>query len=486
MQTTATSAFRLVNCENVAINGFSTDHDRRVMFQGQIYNIDPDGFYLDVAIDPGFQMDHKRLISTGMMGAIYSHETGCMVEGTTTITIDPKQIEQLGSNTYRINGKKTAGQPNIQVGDYVGAWGYQVAPSYSLKGCKEVTLKDANIWGGMCVITDVDGEGNNQFYNIKTTCGPRPLGAITDRIVAVHGDGLHTTANRVGPKMENSVFEHLLDDGTNIHGHYGKVMGIEGDKVILGYGDGQKLFWPGDDLRFYNPTTEENSALIVKTCEQLESYTPKEMFVQNVGAGTFRPYKYFAVTLEGGKRNFKEGDWVINRNWTSSGYWFKNCTFRDSRSRALLIKSSDGLIENCTISNGAAYGLWIAPEFDWLESGYSENVVIRNCTFHSSGWMYKDSAGLTISGGEGKGQDHDNITVEGCTFYGNHNNDLWMSEGKNFVIRNNKFLSDPDYNATNTIRLSNIDGVTVSGNTYEAGRPSTVVVDDTVTNFKQA
>lgn len=486
MQTNATSAFRLVDCENVTINGFSTDHDRRVMFQGQIYNIDPDGFYLDVAIDPGFQMDHKRLISTGMMGAIYSHETGCMVEGTTTITIDPKQIAQLGSNTYRINGKKTAGQPNIQVGDYVGAWGYQVAPSYSLKGCKEVTLKDANIWGGMCVITDVDGEGNNQFYNIKTTCGPRPLGAITDRIVAVHGDGLHTTANRVGPKMENSVFEHLLDDGTNIHGHYGKVMGIERDKVILGYGEGQRLFWKGDDLRFYNPTTEENSALIVKSCELLESYTPKDEYVQNVGAATFRPYKYFAVTLESGKRNFKVGDWVINRNWTSSGYWFKNCTFRDSRSRALLIKSSDGLIENCTVSNGAAYGLWIAPEFDWLESGYSENVVIRNCTFHSSGWMYKDSAGLTISGGEGKGQDHDNIIVEGCTFYGNHNNDLWMSEGKNFVIRNNKFLSDPDYNATNTIRLSNIDGVTVSGNTYEAGRPSTVVVDDTVTNLKQA
>ena len=484
MQTNATSAFALRDCENVTINGFSTDHDKRVMFQGEIYNIDPDGFYFDVAIDPGHQIESKRLIQKGMMGAIYSRETGCIVEGTSTVTIEPKQIEQLSSNTFRINGKKTAGQPNVKVGDSVGAWGQSVSPSYSMKGCKNITIKNVNIWGGMCVITDVDGEGDNKFQNIQTTYGPRPLGAVTDRVVAVHGDGLHTTANRVGPKMDNCTFEHLLDDGTNIHGHFGKVAGIEGDKVIIGVSGGQQLYWAGDDLRFYSPDTIENSALLVKTCEQLSSYTPQIDLVQGMGSATFRPEKYFAVTLEKGDRNFKVGDWVINRNWTSSGYWFKNCTFRDTRSRALLIKSSDGLIENCTISNGAGYGLWIAPEFDWMESGYSENVIIRNCTFHSSGWIYKHSAGLAISGGEGIGQDHDNITVEGCTFYGNHQNDLWMSEGKNFTIRNNKFLKDTDYNAPITIRLRNIDGVTVSGNTYESGRPTEIVKDETVTNLK--
>lgn len=484
LQSNVAPAFKLVDCENVTINGFSNDHDERVMFQGQIYNIDPDGFYFDIAIDPGYQIESKKLITTGMMGAIYDRETGCQVEGTTTVTVDPKQIEQLSASTFRINGKKTAGQPGIEVGDYLGTWGQNVSSAYSLNRCKGTTLRDINIWSGMCVITDVYGEGDSHFYNVKATYGPRPLGTITDRIVAVHGDGLHTTGNRVGPKMENCTFEHLLDDGTNIHGCYAKVYEISGNKVILGLGTEQRLYWPGDNLRFYSPTTEENSNLNVKTCEELDSYTPKVDLSQTMGAANFRAYRYFAVTLENGDRNFKVGDWVINRDWTSSDFYFKNCTFRDSRSRALLVKSSNGLIENCTISNGAAYGLWLAPEFDWQESGYSENVTIRNCTFHSSGWLYADSAGLTVSGGRGIGSDHHNIVVENCTFYGNHKNDLYMSEGTDFVIRNNRFLSDTDYNAPVTIHLDNAKDITVSGNTYDAGRPTDVVYNDTVTNVK--
>ena len=148
------------------------------------------------------------------------------------------------------------------------------------------------------------------------------------------------------------------------------------------------------------------------------------------------------------------------------------------------MKSSNGVIENCDISLGAMYGLWIAPEFDWTESGYSENVVVRNCTFYKNGWVQVGhSGGLTVSGGEGIGQDHHNVTIENCTFYDNYNLDLHMSEGTDFVIRNNTFKNSTQ-NASVCISLDNATNVTLSGNTFGEGRTN-VKASDSVSNLKE-
>lgn len=492
LKTISTAAVILNNCENVTVKGITCDFDKPALFRGQIFNIDPDGFYMDVAVDPGYQLDMKKMVTTGGGGYIFDRDTGYMLEGSSSFHTNAGKVEQLTANTYRIHGTSGPRQNGIEVGDYLGSIGYLTSGGYKLTGCKNVTLENITIHDGTHQIFDIHGEGGNRYLNVKMTAGPRRLGCITDRMVAARGDGLHATCLRTGPQVYDSLFEQMLDDGTNIHGSFSKVAGIEGNKVIIGISGAQSTYWEGDDLRFYSPTTEENSQCTVKTCEVLTEYKPKTDLSQNMGSASYSANKYFAVTLDG-KKNFKVGDWVVNRDWTCGGFVYKDSTFRGMNSRAMLIKGGDGLIENCTVSNGGNFGLCIAPEFDWTEAGFSENVVVRNCTFHSSGWTRRNGAGLAVCGGGGGGaravgKDHDNITVEGCTFYGNMYHDLWMSEGTNFTIRNNTFIKDTGLNpvdAPETIHLENCDNVTVSGNVYKDGRPAAVMVGEKVTNLKQ-
>ena len=492
LKTINTSAVMMNNCENVTVKGITCDFDKPTLFWGQIFNIDPDGFYMDVAIDPGYQLDWKKMISSGGGGYIFDRDTGYMLEGSSSFHTNSGKVEQLTANTFRIHGTAGPRQKGLEIGDYLGSIGYETSGGYKLTGCKNVTLENITIHDGTHQIFDIHGEGGNKYINVKMTPAPRPLGCITDRLVAARGDGLHATCLRTGPQVYDSLFEQMLDDGTNIHGTFSKVVGIEGNKAIIGISGAQLPYWAGDDLRFYSPDTVENSQCFVKTCEVLTGYTPKTNLNESVGSAVYSANKYYAVTLDG-KKNFKVGDWVVNRNWTCGGYVYKNSTFRGMNSRAVLIKGGDGLIENCTVSNGGNFGLCIAPEFDWTEAGFAENVTVRNCTFHSSGWARKNGAGLAVCGGGGgstpaRGQDHDSITVEGCTFYGNTYHDLWMSEGKNFVIRNNTFMGDLGINpidAPETIHLENCDNVTLSGNIYKDGRPATVTVGEKVTNLKQ-
>ncbi|MBQ1935758.1 MAG: S-layer homology domain-containing protein [Clostridia bacterium] len=483
LQTGATSAFVLNNCENVRINGFNVDWEKGMLFQGQIYNFDPDGYYFDFTIEPGYPSDLKKL-SASMMGSFYDRDTHELVIGTETFNLRPTQIEQLGSNTYRLNAKSIAGQKELKVGDYLCARAYANASTVHLYRSKNCAVVGMNIWGGLCSLTDTFGEGGTLYQDIKNVCGPMPLGAITPRMVSTQGDGVHCTALRKGPKIINCVFENQLDDGTNIHGSFGKVYEVKGDTIVVGLHSKHTLYWQGDDIRFYNPTTEENTQAFVKEAKALENYTPLVNLNENVGSVTFAAGKYFEVTLEKGKKNYKVGDWVINRDWTSSDFEIRDCVFRNSRSRSLLVKSSNGVIENCDISLGAMYGLWIAPEFDWTESGYVENVVVRNCTFYKNGWVQVGhSGGLTVSGGEGIGQDHHNVTIENCTFYDNYNLDLHMSEGTDFVIRNNTFKNSTQ-NAAVCISLDNATNVTLSGNTFGEGRTN-IKVSDSVSNLKE-
>ncbi|MBQ1935636.1 MAG: S-layer homology domain-containing protein [Clostridia bacterium] len=93
-QTNTTNIFKLENCKDVTINGFTNDYEGGCIFQGQIYNIDPDGFFFDVTVEPGMIQDTKKFITTGMMGSIYEGETGQIVLGTETIMIEPKKMER--------------------------------------------------------------------------------------------------------------------------------------------------------------------------------------------------------------------------------------------------------------------------------------------------------------------------------------------------------------------------------------------------------
>ena len=76
LQTMGTSGIALSNCENVTINGFNIDWEKPNVAQGQVYYIDPDGYYLDIAVEPGYPNDFHsgKMYQEGMLYNYYDGE----------------------------------------------------------------------------------------------------------------------------------------------------------------------------------------------------------------------------------------------------------------------------------------------------------------------------------------------------------------------------------------------------------------------------
>ena len=77
---------------------------------------------------------------------------------------------------------------------------------------------------------------------------------------------------------------------------------------------------------------------------------------------------------------------VDNMSRTSNGFYIENTLVRGTRSRGLLIKSSDGVVKNCTFRDNAKCGVAIIYEIYWGESGVSENVAVENCLFDNTSY----------------------------------------------------------------------------------------------------
>ncbi|HSH09656.1 MAG TPA: hypothetical protein VK995_04675, partial [Oceanipulchritudo sp.] len=76
---------------------------------------------------------------------------------------------------------------------------------------------------------------------------------------------------------------------------------------------------------------------------------------------------------------------VASNNRMGKGFAVKDCRFGNNRSRGILIKASDGEISGNELINTHMQSIKIAPEYHWLESGFSRNVTIMNNTIINPG-----------------------------------------------------------------------------------------------------
>ena len=470
LQTHNTGGFYLADCENVTINGFTLDWEKGAIFQGQIYNVDPDGYYFDIAVEPGYPHDFDSgKMDTTLQTAYFDGDTGLLKEMDSHLT-SPTSYEKTGPNTYRLNSARSvASSGNAKVGDYIAAPVYITANATYITGGKNNTIKNFTSWSSYSSFIDWYGEGGTHYDNVCITRGPTPLGAISPRMVGSHGDGIHALVLRNGPIVTNCTFEHMLDDGIAIGNYRNYVFGREGNEALIRMSPYTPTYWVGDELAVYGDDTKEYARLTVKTVREYKVDTTQ---------------KILALTFEEGMPDLTEGNYVHNYSWACNGFEIRNTKFHNVRSRSMLVKGSNGLIENCEISHGGGYGLWISPERNWEDTGYSQNITIRNCIVFRSGWEdLETSAGISISGYEG--QDHFNILIENCTFYENYNADLHISDGKNFTVKNCTFKYSEERNAPHTIEMENLTDVTLSGNQFDPQRENLIIGADKVTNLKQ-
>jgi len=215
-------------------------------------------------------------------------------------------------------------------------------------------------------------------------------------------DTLYFSGVRGRIEITDCDFEGLGDDAVNVHSRLMAVSSATGSTVSITDFSGNSSFdaaWvsTGDTLRFFKGDCSVLGDAKVTAVEGNKITVDK--LPDGVGSG---------CTVQ--NREFNPVTRILR------------CRVSRGRARAFLIQTANALIDDCDISLTRLAGIIISPDFDkWFEAGFTDNVLIRNCTFTDC-CGYAGSGVITVSGchdGNAIPADgitgHKNITVLGCS-----------------------------------------------------------------------
>ncbi|MDR3707343.1 MAG: right-handed parallel beta-helix repeat-containing protein [Capsulimonadaceae bacterium] len=470
------------DCANVTLRGATVMRTTVPSSQGTVEAIDPKRWYIDIRVHAGYAPDCQGI------GMLYTYAAGSRLPKLSVPMQYSGWAEHMSNGLVRLHFHLADNVPLI-VGDRI-AWRGPGATDISLNHCAHMRIEGVKILGGagFCV-TEFGGDGGN-YYNYTLSYPPKPDGADEEPLLASNADAFHSNSVRTGPTLENCLLEGMGDDGIPIHGWYAFVMEAHGDKVIV---DAPMADWchPGDELRILGDDRSVVGSAKVVSINVLDDYavTNTHLVASRFYMLQDEPY-WREITLDHAVP-LKFGWSIGNVNACGNGFHIKNCTIRNSRTRAMLIKAGDGVIEGNTIDNTEG-GIIVCPEVDvWAEADYAHNLVIKNNTIRGVGGDpspgSSQAGSLTIAAYE---QDHfvprpgghSNIVVTGNRFESNNAVNVLITSVKDVTIRDNTFVRPmPQYldrgsklgiDPTSLFWLTECDGITLANNRVEQPGPA--------------
>ncbi|MDO6737018.1 right-handed parallel beta-helix repeat-containing protein [Wenyingzhuangia sp. 2_MG-2023] len=253
--------------------------------------------------------------------------------------------------------------------------GNRFAQAIHLSNSRDNFIENVTVYaaGGMALIAE-------RCENI--TIDKLNVTSREDRYFATRADATHFLGCKGLIKMENSVLEHMMDDGINVHGAYVKVEKYMGNNTFLCEVShvqqaGIVFSEPGDKvalisretiLPIYKTTVIKTQKLNEKRFLLTVSQVPKE--------------------LPSGLLSFE------NLTWNPDLYMSNN-TIRNNRARAALITTKGKVMIENNYFSSQMHGILIEGDNNkWYESGAVKDITIRNNTFENIG--YGDGAGYPL------------------------------------------------------------------------------------------
>ena len=227
-----------------------------------------------------------------------------------------------------------------------------------------VNLESINIYHapGMGVIAQKSENIVLDQVNVK-------LSEKKNRVFTTFADATHFVNCKGYVEIKNCLFENQMDDATNVHGIYTRIIKKISKNTILvrlmhGQHKGVVFADKGDKLGF------------VRQDSMLTYWNSQVEKVEIINKD------YTLITLKDAlPGEIKENDGVENLTWNPDLH-IKNCVVRSNRARGLLISTPGKVIVEENTINVPGAAIKISGDVNsWYESGAVKNVLITNNHF---------------------------------------------------------------------------------------------------------
>ncbi|MCW2119040.1 hypothetical protein M2326_001343 [Flavobacterium sp. 7A] len=476
--------FQIKNCKKVTAKNFTIDWDIPFLFQGEVTAVNPkEGWYEIKPFTKGYSWKVNRdQISFPDVDGFSFFELGSTLEfdpkikrvalGALDMSVRPRYVEKKANGVLRLYEKL---RKYPEIGNVMNSKGEseqnRYAPAFQTMNSQNILFEGITIHHalGMGFLF----ERSEEIVISKCGIFVRPG---SDRVVSTIADATHFSNCKGNILIENCKFQHMLDDGTNVHGTYVEVNKIVDSKTVvvelkhfeqLGF----EFAGIGDEMWFIQQPSPERVA-VNKVAKVL---TINDRFIQ--------------ITFENNlPSNLKQGDNIENKTWNPV-FTMRGCTINDHRARNVIIKTPlKIIIENNNFSSMMSAIQLRGDNYYWFESGAVEDVTIRNNHFVHCAYGGAESAILYVTPRLGKDFDDKaffdrNITFENNTIETFGSRIIWADRVDGLKITGNTIIQTKEavdlYPNSPMFDLINCNNVDISKNTYKGDNKNILKADET-------
>lgn len=384
--------FSLTDCSGVSVKGFTVDYDPLPFTQGTITEVNAKEGWMDVRIEKGYT--HPVDVYESIGGKPRKKDWG--------VVFDPVERHRRWDVAMQFYMKEFLRSPagvdivrvvcveetkkdltKLRPGDrYVISYKYgSSGANNELVGCGNCQFEDFTLHAAKYGMTfRVEGSSTqNVFRRVQLTFKPG-----SDRLITTPKDGFHCKENRVGPLIEECLFEGLLDDSINISTCPFWIKKVISPGIYAMNGADNKAPLIGDHLTAFTPSRSEMvQGFVVRS---VKPYASKPSWneiildreIPNPGVNDT------GNDFPGGPEKLKFTG-MYNIDACGANYVIRNCTFREQRRHAMLVRAPGGIIEGNTIDGVGGNGVRMANEIgSFYEGPVPEDCIIRNNVFQNT------------------------------------------------------------------------------------------------------
>ncbi|WP_304066987.1 hypothetical protein [Pedobacter glucosidilyticus] len=399
---------RIDNSENIQIDGFTTTYGPLPYYQGEILNINPSELYLDMQVDPRYEVPQigKYISPQEKFGrSFWVTIPNTKIGDGRHLGVD--STAKIGDNSYKIRvffkegeGNDLLVSKNSNATDFIlphKEYAQAVTGKYSYY-CS--ILRSSRIKISNILTHSICHFG----YSIGSNYGPVTFSNVdilapneADMHVAWR-DGWHVWGNRYGIMIEYGDFDagYMYDDIFSPHMNVPVVDNISGSTIRLKSKPGEstekytdsRLWLLGDLVSFWNDeqTVYYGMARIINVLQTSESLV--------------------SITLDRVLDQLKAGTYAINEENINRDMVIRNSTTSPKGRIVAVRQRTPILYQNCHFQN---IHFWIYAGEPWRTR--PRNVVFDNCTIDErQTFNVDDTWNLTLKNTTMNGQ----LDIENC------------------------------------------------------------------------